>query len=156
MATWSQHKDIKLIYTQQIYSGKIPKGSFDATVFAINDKWPFLLDIATISSFPFSRSNLGGTFTPVNICGDIQSFQHFQSLFSLGNALDRVVYYKRDFTNFGNAVTTCGDQGRQGGGCKRRAHGIALLVEVDAPVPATPCLSRGKHTTFTTHLHLCG
>lgn len=52
-----------------------------------------------------------------------------------------------------SGLTLSHDKGGKGSGSEGRAHGVALLGEVDPAVPAAPCLGGGKHTTSTAHLH---
>ena len=130
----------------------VPEGTTDSLVFIVDDKWALALDKTSVSHLPLARTNLLGGLAFLHIRVGVQSFEHLDSIFGLGNLLNGVIHYQRDFPYVVDAMASGHDEGREGGGCQSRAHGITTLVLVDPTVPPAPGLGGSKHTATTAHL----
>merc|ERR1719348_1925090 len=125
MTSRSQLKEVEVVNLDGVNSRDVPECLGQTLILVVDDKRSSLLDVTS---------------------------EEHDSLLGLLKSLDLVGHNKRNLADAIDDVTLGHDQSGDPGGGNGGAHGVPLLGDIDLPVPPSPGLGGGEHTTSTAHV----
>jgi len=150
-----QSRDMAEFNTRNVSEGLNNLGSSFGSFlfFVVNNKRTLLLNITSSSGLSFTSTKVTGILDSFNIRISTNSFQKFDSIFSLGNVINfNISNDQWDFRQFFNMVTTSHNQRSNRGSSQSSAGSISALSLGDSNVPSSPDVILTKHATTTTHV----
>merc|ERR1719259_1463043 len=147
-----QSPQIQFLHVQQRNARDIPEGLADAIVAVVDDARARPHDAAAIPHLALARAETLAGADFLHVLPGLDLTEESDGFFGLLKTLDLVVDDQRHLGNLFDLVSLGHDQSGYSSSGDGRAHGVSLLVGVDAMVPSTPRLGRGKHASTTAHV----
>jgi len=152
VAARRQVEEIQLFHVQESHAWNIAEGLADSIVFTVDDARAGFHDAASVSHFALAGALALGFVDLLHVGPRVELTQDADGFLGFGDGFHAVV---DDEGNLGDSLDLvtfghdqCGDtRGGDGG-----SHGEALLVGVDAMMPAAPRLRRREHAAAATHV----
>merc|ERR1719348_2264071 len=135
-----------------VNSRDVPECLGQTLILVVDDKRSSLLDVTSVSQLTLAGSHTSGGVHLGNIIPGLVTSEEHDSLLGLLKSLDLVGHNKRNLADAIDDVTLGHDQSGDPSGGNGGAHGVPLLGDIDLPVPPSPGLGGGEHTTSTAHV----
>merc|ERR1719348_1752641 len=152
MTSRSQLQEVEVVNLDGVNSRDVPECLGQTLILIIDDKRSSLLDVTSVSQLTLTGSHTSGGVHLGNIIPGLVTSEEHDSLLSLLKSLDLVGHNKRNLADAIDDVTLSHDQSGDPSGGNGGAHGVPLLGDIDLPVPPSPGLGGGEHTTSTAHV----
>jgi hypothetical protein len=152
MSTRGELEKVKTGDISELHTGEVAEGLGDTVVVLVDDEGTFALDVTTVTALTNTTTELLGVLGLKDIIIGSDRLEQTDGLLGLLKGLSVVGDNEGDLRDIGDLVTTGHHKSGEGRGSQSRSHGITLLVGVDLPVPLSPDLVRGEHTTTTAHV----
>ena len=151
VSSWGKLKKVKSLDVAKLNTGEVSESLFNSVIGGIDDKWSSSHGVSAVTHLTLTGSNLLG----VNASSDILVGTDLVQTSLGGSALAHVLNVSNDqraLWDLGDGMTSGHDKGWNGGGGKSRGNGESTLSLVDLPVPLSPGLGWGEHSTGSAHV----
>ena len=137
-------EEAEAVHGAQLHARDVPHRLGDARVIRVHDERALALDVAAVPHLTLTGAKVAGRLDLLDVGVGANLLEELHRLGRLGDGLGGVVQDEGHLGDGLDVVAASHEEGGDRGGGERGADGVALLLEVHAPVPPAPGLVRGR------------
>merc|ERR1719456_1092415 len=146
VTTGGQRQQVQRVHVADVKAEDVAEGAHTLVV-GQHQQGATALHEAAVAGLAAASAQRLRVVHAVHVVVGADRLQERNGVLSLLVRLDRVLNNERHLSDVLDLVATGQQQRRHGSRGERGRHGVALLVQVDAAVPAAVRLGRGEHAT---------
>ena len=144
MTAGREGEEAEAVHGAQLHARDVPHRLGDARVVGVDDERALALDVAAVPHLTLTGAKVAGRLDLLDVGVGANLLEELHRLGRLGDGLGGVVEHEGHLRDGLDVVAASHEEGGDRGGGERGADGVALLLEVHAPVPPAPGLVRGR------------
>ena len=152
VTAWSELQEVESPDINEFDTWQVAEGLDDTVVLVINDQGTTTLAVAAVTHLALSGTEFPGVGNLDDVRVRVEGLEESYRLFGFFEGLDGGGDDEGDFFELFDAVSTCENEGGEGGCCEGGDYCEPALVSVYFDVPFAPGFGRGEHTASTAHV----